>query len=497
MKNQPLLYIFVLAKFLLCAPSLFAQSVSGTLIDKGTEESIPFATVQLGQDYGVITNEEGGFSIITKKFNENDSIIFSIMGYDRKSIALKDFDGGKVYMKKNVEELDEVLLLNKKLTAEEIMLKVNENLAKNYNFSLSKFTVFNRSKYVNIFHEIDFEVKKAHHFIEKEVLRELNHTIDSLANTSEGEQSTYYDAFLSDVYIGKKDSVKVKLTKATKLINEEESRSSEKLQEKVFKSLLEKLKSANTFSVRTGIIPIEDSLKLEVEEEDDIDSLKTKWIGNRFERLLEVKDPKDIMDFGFINETNDYVYKIEDISTFNGELIYILSFVRDTGLFSGNGRYAGTLYISADSFAVVKLEYGFADDEHGTKVNLKFLLGVKFVEKQDSGIMIFERTETGRYVPKYIETHGGGYGYVSRNFVLKENDERQDRIKLKFDITMGVTNLNVEKWLFVSAETISEDDFANFQEDEGIAIEKVSEYNPEIWKDYNILSPSEAIREYE
>lgn len=487
----------IFAAFFLLSSFSYAQSISGTLLDQKTDKTIPFATVQLGEDYGVITNQEGFFNISTKNFTQNDSLILSSMGYHRKAIALKDFEEDSIYLTQNIEQLDAVLLLDEKLTVTEIMNRVNENLKKNYDFSLTKLTVFNRSKYVNLFHEIDFEVKKAHHFVDKNVLGELNHSIDSLAKASKGEKSTYYDAYLSDVYIGKKDSVKVKLIKATKLINEAKSLSSENLRKKMLNALLEKLKSANTFSVRTGIIPIIDSLKISVEDKDEVDSLKTKWIGNRFENLLKVKNPPEIMNFDFITETDDYVYTIEDISSFNDELVYIISFVRDTGLFSGNGKYTGTLYVSADSFAVLKADYRLAEGEHGTKVNLKFLLGVKFVEKQDAGILIFEKSKTGKYVPKYIENSGGGYGYVSRNFVLKENDVRKDRLKLKFDITMEITSLSTQKWLFVNIENISASEFSDFKENEGIPVEELVEYNPEIWKEYSILAPTEAIREYE
>ncbi|HET8809340.1 MAG TPA: carboxypeptidase-like regulatory domain-containing protein [Flavobacteriaceae bacterium] len=503
----------IFAAFLLFSAAASAQNVSGTLVDNSTQKTIPFATVQLGENYGVVTNQEGNFSINTAGFSEKDSLIFSSMGYDRKAIALKDFEKGTVYLTKNVEELGEVLLLDEKLTALEVMEKVNEKKKENYGNSFTKFTVFHRSQNNNTFLDFDFEIRKAEYF-KKKTLRKFNKTIDSLAETIRGVPTSFYNAYLTEIVVNKADSVKINLEKATELINKEKTSSLNALTEDILDGILENLKSANTFKVRTGIIPIADSLDVSegLSEEEDIDSLTTKSVGNELEDLLgqsrlKTNNSTTIsiggggsgagLNFDFINELDDYEYEIEDISTFNGELIYIISFVPDSGLFSGNGKYTGKLYISADSFAVVKADYQLAEGKHGTKFNMKFLLGVKYEEKARSGIIIYEKNKKNKYTPKYIRVSGKRYGYFERYFVLKENDERTDRMKLKFEVMIEFDNGYKNEWLFVDSNVISEDEFANFKENKGVPIQEISEYNPEIWKEYNILAPTEAIREYE
>ncbi|HET8839707.1 MAG TPA: carboxypeptidase-like regulatory domain-containing protein [Flavobacteriaceae bacterium] len=488
------------ALLLLCAPFLFAQTVSGTLIDKTSDEGIPFATVQLGENYGVITNEEGNFSINTENFTENDSLVFSSLGYKSQRIALKDFKTDTLYLAKNVEELGQVLLLNKNLSAEEIMAKVNENLSKNYDNSLTKSTVFHRQKVGNKFYDMGFEIKKAE-FIDKKVRKAFNHSVDSLLSGLKGETSRSFFSDLSTVLVGPndsllKDSLKVRVVKATHLINEEKSLSTDKLQEKVMKTLLEKLKTSNTFKLKTSIITLEDSLDLsEIEmDEDKVDSLKPAHIRNQMRWALKKTGDKE--SFDFISDYKDYDFTIEKVSMFNDEPIYVLSFVRATGLFSGNGRYAGTLYISADSFAILKMIYHFADGEHGTKVNLKFLLGVKFEEKENSGTLIFQKNANGKYSPKYIQTSQKGYGYFSRKFVLKENDKRKDRMKMKFDFTIEMDFTENEEWVFLNTEPLTKNEFQNFKENDGVVEEKIEKYDPKIWEKYNVLAPTKAIREY-
>src|SRR5690554_7535828 len=152
-----------------------AQSISGTLIDKQSHQAIPFATVQIGENHGVVTNQEGDFEIRTAGFSPTDSLVFSFMGYERRAIALKDYAQKEIYLERNVQELDEILLMTQQLTAMEVMEKVVQNLDKNYDNSLTGFRVFNRNKYLNTPHQMLVEFKnKRKDFIDKKETRELN-----------------------------------------------------------------------------------------------------------------------------------------------------------------------------------------------------------------------------------------------------------------------------------------------------------------------------------
>ncbi len=483
-----------------CSSILFGQNVSGVLVDKTSKETIPFATVQLGKNYGVITNQEGNFTINTENFTKNDSLVFSSMGYEAKSIALNDFKQDTILLAKNVEELGQVLLLNRNLTAEEIMVKVNENLSTNYNNSLTKSTVFHRQQIGNKFYKMGFEIKKAE-FIDRKVRKEFNKSVDSLLDGFKNQTSRSYFSNLSEVLIGEndsqaKDSLKVRVVKGTHLVNEEKSLSTDKLQKKVMKTLLAKLKTSNTFKLKTSILTLEDSLDLsEIDlDEKKVDTIKPSQIRGQLGWILNKTADKE--NFDFITDYKKYDYKIESVSMFNDEPIYVISFVRATGLFSGNGRFAGTLFVSADSFAVVKAEYAFADGEQGKSLNMKFLLGIKYAEKERSGTIIFQKNENGKYSPKYVQSSEKGYGYFSRKFVLKENAPRKDRMKLKFNFTIELDFSQNEEWVFLNTEPISKSQFNDFQENEGVVEEKIEKYDPKIWDKYNVLAPTKAIREY-
>ena len=120
----------------------FSQTVSGILKDEKTEKTIPYATVSIGENYGVITNDEGEFQINISGFNESDSLSFSSMGYEKHQIAIKDFNSETVYLKESLNELDNVYIIDRDLDPVEIMEKVNERFAENYEYDFQKFIIF-------------------------------------------------------------------------------------------------------------------------------------------------------------------------------------------------------------------------------------------------------------------------------------------------------------------------------------------------------------------
>ena len=161
-------YLPLALTFLFFLP-LTAQDLSGLLFSKETNESIPYASVEIGKNYGVITNNEGEFQINVDRFTEKDSLRFSSLGYQSTRIALKDFvQDTIIYLKEDVSELEDVYLINKKLSPQEIMAKVNENLAKNYNYSLRQYDLFIRNESDNEILDAEFEINKAT-FLEKKV----------------------------------------------------------------------------------------------------------------------------------------------------------------------------------------------------------------------------------------------------------------------------------------------------------------------------------------
>ena len=130
---------FILVLALSVQTGLYAQKISGFIRDMDTREAIPYATVQFGRANGTVANEEGGFSISLHE-GAADSILVSSMGYEQKRIPmLADGQELIIYLNPSAIQLDEVLLSNRRPTAEEIIRKVKESYPENYTSTNQKY----------------------------------------------------------------------------------------------------------------------------------------------------------------------------------------------------------------------------------------------------------------------------------------------------------------------------------------------------------------------
>jgi hypothetical protein len=113
----------------------FAQtSIKGTVIDKKTNEPIPFSSVGIiGKTMGTVSNENGYFELVLKEINETDSLKISAIGYQSKSYTVKqakNFTAEKIYLNESAVLLNEVVIKPSKT-----ITKVLGN--KNYNKNIS------------------------------------------------------------------------------------------------------------------------------------------------------------------------------------------------------------------------------------------------------------------------------------------------------------------------------------------------------------------------
>ncbi|MGB6268805.1 MAG: carboxypeptidase-like regulatory domain-containing protein, partial [Olleya sp.] len=84
--KSAVLLLFLIANIF----SNYAQNIKGKIVSD-TSEPVPFATIQIGADYGVISNDEGNFSISTAGFQPSDSVTISCLGYEKIGLKLEEF----------------------------------------------------------------------------------------------------------------------------------------------------------------------------------------------------------------------------------------------------------------------------------------------------------------------------------------------------------------------------------------------------------------------
>lgn len=484
--------IFILSLSLLFNTTLIlAQSISGKILSEN-DEAIPYATIQIGKENGTVANEEGDFTISINQFSNNEIVKISCLGFETIEIDLEQFISKNYILKERFDSLLEVSLTNKKLTVREILQEVRNNLTTNYS-SNNNSTIFYRSSTFNTPKKLEFEILKASESSKKNI-KSLNTQFKALRGASENKSSSFYNDVLLN-YFNFNDSVKIKVKKATKLINNNKDKSINKLQKNFINIISKQLDSGATYKLKSGLFKIEDSLKLdETFKEEKKESPKTNDLSSLIKSLTNKHVINEDSYFSFLfNETKNK-YVLNGIVYFNDNPHYKINFIPK----SKSEKFEGVFYVNANDFAVVKIEYSLGKNRLGKRLNLKVLVGIKYIENKIQGSVLFQKSNDGYYNPIFINNEKQQYVYFSRSLKFIKNlvndDDDKSIFKLKFKIETII--LNKKELFFVENKETSENLFKLFKKDENYKIDLIEKYNPETWKNYKIIAPVESIKNY-
>ncbi len=472
--------------------SALSQNLTAKLIDKTTNAPIPYATIKTGTHTGVISNEEGVFTLYYK--NEKKEINISCMGYESISLTIAEI--GKmnniIPLAPAINELNEVFISNRAPNADSIISKVKSKLSENYNNALNQYTVFHRTTDRVNFNKLEFEIDKASH-VKKQQLREVNKSLTDLATQVKYSNMVQFADFKGDIYALDKDSIRLEVEKATRLLDHKNDFSLEKIQEKAQRIVLTYLDTTKTYKLKTGLFKIEDSLSLKDEEFEDENENQyhLSHLNNRTKSLLRASQFYDTSFLNKILNPKLYEYAMGDVATSNGELIYIITFTPR----KGKAKYAGKLFIADDNYAVTRMDYDYYKNRHGSKVNLRLILGVKYIENVSKGTILFEKDSSQIYHPKYIKRTTGSYFYVSRPLKLIENSD--EKYKVNFDFKIEGDNLSKEELLITSHNKLSFLGFQAVRQAEKASYQVLNSYEKTIWDNEVILAPSEEMKTFD
>jgi len=483
--------IMLILAFLLAGNSIFCQTISGKIVD-AESNPIPYVTLQIGPNYGVITNEEGVFTLETDNFSDLEMVSISCLGYKSLKFQLSTFNKPTYILEDSISELSEVFITNKLLSIEEILTNVRANIAKNYEIE-GRQRVFMRESSNFKLHDFDFEIAKASNF-KKSRIKEINRNFEGMRENLVNKRSNQFEDTLLDM-LQTSDSTQVNVVKATKLINKEKDLSTEAVNGKLIKNTLSVLDSTVTYKLKTGLFTIEDSLKVGKLIKDDANPQngETLTLKNTIARIIKNNTLTENSKLDFIFEDKGYDYTIEGISYINEDAAYSISFKPN----KRSAKYAGKMYVNTSDFAVVKLEYQFAENRTGKKMNLKFLLGLKYEQNIYRSTVIFKRNENSIYEMYFISQEDGNYVYFDRSlkFIRNNNAEQTDKQYLKLKIMMEQDYTAKRELFFIDKKPLA--NVSEFKVTKDYPVSYLSKYDASIWKDYSVLSPVQAIIDYQ
>lgn len=463
----------------------FSQSITAKLIDKKTNKSIPYANIKTGTYAGVISNDEGFFTVSSK--DDNKSITISCMGYENKTLTIKEIKAlnSVITLQQALNQLDEIFISNKAPNVDSIIARVRAKLVDNYNIDLQQYNIFKRTTDYVDFKSLEFEIDKASN-VKKKQLEGVNKSLTDLVNQVKNSNMVQFADLKGKIFTLNKDSIKLEVEKVTKLLDYKNDFSIDNIQEKMQNIILKYLDTAKTYKLKTGLFKIEDSLALNDDDfkEDDKNEYTVSYLNKATESLLK---RAQFYKNSFLNKLISdelYKYSVDDVVYNNGELTYIISFKPR----KGKAKYEGKLYVTDNDYAITRADYSYYKNRRGQKFNLRLLLGVKYIENVSNGTIIFEKDSTNLYHPKYIKRTNGSYFYVSRPLKFIENSS--ERNKVSFDFTIEGDNSTKEELLITGQNKLTFLDFQAERQAEKTPVIKLNRYEKTIWDSEGVLEPS-------
>lgn len=476
-----------------CYFSSFSQNITAKLVDKNSKKPIQYATIKTGAYSGVISNEEGYFTI-TSNNDMLKTVVISCLGYQTKTVSIQDIKSLNflIELDEAINELNEVYLSNKTPNADAIIAKVRANISKNYSNELNTYNIFHRNTESVDFKSLEFEIEKASH-VKKQSIEAANTELNSLSKKVRESDMIEFTDFKGEIYNLNKDSSKLVVNKVTKLMDYKNDFSVEEIQEKAQSIMLTYLDTTKTYKLKTGIFKIEDSLSLKSDDfkEEDTNELKLSYLNNEAQSLLKRGQFYKNSFLNYILNPDYYNYTFETIAYNNYELTYIISFEPR----KSKAKFTGKLYISDDTYAVTRVNYNYYKNRHGEKVNLKLILGVKYIANVSEGMLLFEKNSNNKYHPKYIKRTTGSYFYVNRDLKFIENSKAKNKIGISFKIEGN--NKTKEELLFTANNTLSLPDFAAIKQEKITPVTLLNKFEKSQWENEETLEPLQEMKSFE
>lgn len=482
---------FILLCLLLgSALSLSAQSRSFQLIDGDTGQPVPYATIQTGPREGTISNEEGFFSLNLQLI---ETVAISCMGYRSEEKSAGDLMAlnGPIKLQPAAINLNEVRLTNRTPTANEILQLVRSNLDKNYVYTGQGFRIFYRESEHMQFDALDLELEKASD-LSREALAQADARLGRLASDIVKSNPRKYLDFNGTIAISSDSTKVLRLENATELVDHHRDYSLDQIEERARNIVLSHLDTTKTYKVKTGIFKIEDSLSMaeDWDEDSGSDSTELSYLRNKSGGLLDDASWKDGTLLKELLDGDAYRYHFIKATYFDGNYVYAVGFEPDRR----KAKFEGVLYVDAASYAVLKADYGYARGRRGEKVNLKLLLGIKYIENMYSGTVIYKRNFNNTYSPYYIQKENGNYVYIHRDFKFIENSPSRKKVRFDFLLEGGVREREA---LLVSPMEPSETSaLLTYSQPKKIKIRSLERYEPTIWQETQVIEPLEEMKNF-
>ena len=492
--------------FIFISTQAFSQeTLAAKILDSTSQKPIPFATISINNNSGVISNSNGEFLLyLNETLSKKDSLIIRCLGYKSKQFLAKTFQDSIIVLSPKSIELDEVLVSNKKYTTEEIIEKVKENLTTNYDLNFTKSKLFYRASYFSNLLKNDVKIKET-------TIPEFNQKfIDSLLNDLPKNNDEYTE-ILATMYgkTGVIDAQKLDIIKASNLYDKSREISFEGYEEKFNTVIKKHVKRDSYFKIKSGLFGTKEEIDssffdggnekkketdafIEAQKQKEQERKKNflKYRKNSISSIQRNSFLFEDSDLNFLEKSNKYEFNLDDYTFLNDAFVYKISFTPKR-----NADFSGTLYINTEDFAIIRVDY------KNVKALKNFkLLGLSYNHNLKKGTLIYDKNDSNKYALKYAEVEEGSKFGIKRPLKIIEKNKhtrgRRKQNELSSDIHFIISSREKKELVVFKNETITETTFTAFEEKPKVEPIYLPKYDSDFWKGYNVIEPNQAIKDF-
>jgi len=472
--------------FLLSCLKISSQSLKIQIIDSISGQAIPYSNVYFSNNNGLISDEDGSFELIKSQLSDKDSMHISMLGYKKSSFLIRDFNDTVIKLVQSPIKLSDVILTNKKLSSEEIISKVVENIDKNYEKQFTKNKIYlSRKSNTRTERFIINKFKSTVPEINKSLIDSLLANLAKENNSGLETLAYYYRSFDDEI------KKKIKIIKSRETYNKE-GEVLESINKKMEEAFKNELKPDSYFKIKSGIFGGD----LDIEGLEEVDSTNVESLKKFEEKEIKEKDNfaqgqiwaiNRIYNFlffekgtalDFILKPNKYNFSVPNFNLLGDDLIYQIEATP-----KGRAKYSATLYINPEDFAIVRIDFRNIKTVYQIK-----LLGVFVNIYLREGKMILSKFDNEKYSLSFAKINFGQRTGFDRPIKLIEKNKnvkgrrKQNEISFKMDL---ITDIKTATELQVfDSKKITKEIFEKVESKNEIMPEYLDEFTTNFWEEF-------------
>jgi hypothetical protein len=485
--------------FFIIGINLFAQEtpITGRVLDGETLEALPFTNIVIeGKKTGTVSNIEGYYVLDRSGIDANNQIVFSYMGYESVTLSIEELHGNSIVMlKPAILNLQAVSVFSEMLTANDIIQRVKKNYTQNYPNPTQKRKVFLHT-YENTPWQKSNQLKvKQSDFVGLDI-----RTFEEIFKELPANFTEYKDAIV-EFYNHQKTS---KILPIEGISMEEGSMKelSQFMESKLSDFLDDIQKTVQDedvyYKFRSGIFAVKADYQSDADstlEAFKYDSahyfVHSGQLRYQIQFLLKNYASLDGDNWEFIDKPGKYTYSLEETTVYDNELVYKISFAP-----TKSGLFEGLLYVSTASYAILQMEFAYAEGKQNELINM---LGVSHAMKYKKGRVIFEKGENGYFV-KYINANQKEYAHIDRSFSVMKKEKRflmdKELNTIQMDARLSFDMDTYWELLVIDQSEIDEKLFVEVKQPKFMKFKREYVYTPDMWQNGTVIAPVAELKTY-